>query len=237
MPRNFPLVVATLPQHLRTIMKYLPSLALLLAASVLARADLIVEQKMESAAMNGNVTMKIKGDQARMDMPSPAGQATVIMNIKTGEMTTLMHAQKMAMKMNINAMKQQSEALQKQAGIDPTKLEKPKATGVVEKVGEWTAEIYEFNVGSASGKLWVAKDFPNAQAIKDQLQKASAATSGGFDPSKLDVPGMVVKTQMATAGGAMTITLVKALETPVADSEFTLPTGYQEMTIPGAAPK
>lgn len=218
-------------------MKYLPSLALLLAASVLARADLIVEQKMESAAMSGTMVMKVKGDLARMDMPSPAGQATVIMNVKTGEMTTLMHAQKMAMKMNMNDMKEQREAMQKQAGLDPSKMEKPKATGVKEQVGEWATEIYEFTLGSSSGKLWVAKDFPNAQSIKDQLQKLSAANSSGFDPSKLDVPGMVVKTEMTTPAGAMTTTLIRAVEAPVADSEFVLPEGYQEMQIPGAAPR
>ncbi len=218
-------------------MKHLPCLALLLLISALARADVVVEQKMESAAMNGNMVMKIKGDQARMDMPSPAGEVTVIMNVTSGEMTTLMHAQKMSMKMNINALKQQTEAMQKQSGFDPSKMEKPKATGVTEKVGDWTAEVYEFSLGSSTGKLWVAKDFPNAQSIKDQMKKLSAANSSGFDPSKLDVPGMVVKTQMTTPVGAMTTTLVKAVEAPVADSEFTLPTGYQEMKIPGAAPR
>jgi hypothetical protein len=114
-------------------------------------------------------------------------------------------------------------------------MEKPKATGVIEKVGEWTAEIYEFGVGSSHGKLWVAKDFPNAQTIKDQLKKLSEASSSGFDPSKFDVPGMIVKTQMTTPVGAMTTTLIKAAETPVAESEFVQPTGYQEMKIPGAA--
>mgnify|MGYP006175120069 CR=1 FL=1 len=37
------------------------SLALLLAASLTVRADVVIEQKMESAMLNGNMTMKIKG--------------------------------------------------------------------------------------------------------------------------------------------------------------------------------
>ncbi len=92
------------------------------------------------------------------------------MNTKTGDMTTLIHSQKMAVKMNMNAMKQQ-------AGLDPSKLEKPKATGVTEKVGEWTAEIYEFSANGISGKAWVAKDFPNYEAFRDELKKLSAATA------------------------------------------------------------
>jgi hypothetical protein len=221
-------------------MKRLPLLALCLAASAASHADVFVEQKIESAALNGNMVMKVKGDQARMDMPSPAGEVTVIMNVATGEMTTLMHTQKMSMKMNLNAIKQQTEAAQKQSGVDPSKLEKPTATGVMEKVGEWTAEIYEFKLGGVTGKLWVAKDFPNAQSIKDQMKKLNAANAGGFDPNKMEVPGMIVKTQMTTPVGAMTTTLLKAEETPVAETEFALPTGYQEMkmpTPPGAAPK
>lgn len=221
-------------------MKPILCLALLLAASLTAHGDVVIEQKVESPAMNGAMTTKIKGDQARMDMPTPAGAATVLLNIKTGEMTSLIHAQKLAMKLSLDAVKQQTEAAQKQAGFDATKAEKPKATGVMEKVGEWDAEIYQFNVGTMTGKIWVAKDFPDAQLIKDELRKISAASASGFDPNKLDVPGMIVKSQMATPVGAMTTTLIKAAIAPVAEGEFTLPTGYQEMkmpTLPGAAPK
>ncbi len=219
-------------------MKTLLCITSLFVTAAFARADVTIEQKMESAMMNGNMTMKIKGDNARMDMPSPVGgNVTVIMNMKSGDMTTLMHAQKMAMKMNMNDAKKQTEAAQKAAGIDASKFEKPKATGTKEKVGAWDAEIYEFSMGGLSGKLWVAKDFPDAQVIKDQINKMSNAASGGFDPSKLDVPGMTVKTQISTPAGAMTTTLVKVSQDTVADTEFVLPQGYTEMkmpTLPGA---
>jgi hypothetical protein len=221
-------------------MKLLPTLAALVVAALTAHADVVIEQKMESAMLNGNMTMKIKGDQARIDMPSPAGQVTVIMNTKTGDMTTLMHAQKIAMQMNLNAVKQQTEAAQKAAGIDPSKFEKPKATGATEKVGEWTADVYEFNAGTTAVKMWAAKDFPNAQILKDELKKVSAANAGSFDPAKMDVPGMIVKSQMTTPAGPITSTLVKATQEPVADSEFTTPAGYTAMkmpTAPGAAPQ
>src|SRR4051812_48602043 len=105
-------------------MKLLSALALILAASLTAQADVVIEQKIESAMTNGSMIMKIKGDQARVDIPGPMGQMSVIMNVKTGEMTTLMHAQKMVMKSNLNDIKGQTEAAQKAAGIDPSKMEK-----------------------------------------------------------------------------------------------------------------
>ena len=214
-------------------MKTLLCITTLFVTAAFVRADVTIEQKMESAMMNGNMTMKIKGDNARMDMPSPVGgNVTVIMNMKSGDMTTLMHAQKMAMKMNMNDAKKQAEAAQKAAGIDPTKMEKPKATGTKEKVGAWDTEVYEFNLGGTSGKLWVAKDFPDAQVIKDQMNKMSNAAPGGFDPSKMDVPGMTVKTEIKTPVGNMTTTLVKVSQDPVADSEFVAPQGYNEMKMP-----
>ncbi|MCE9608776.1 MAG: DUF4412 domain-containing protein [Chthoniobacter sp.] len=215
-------------------MKLLLHIAPLVFAAVLARADLVIEQKMESAAMNGNVTMKVKGDQARMDMPNPVGgNVTMLINFKSGDMVTLMHQQKMAMKLNLADVKKQQDAGQKALGVDLAKIEKPKATGQKEKVGEYNTEIYEMNQGPIQAKMWVAKDFPNAQAIKDQMLKFSNSMgSAGFDPSKLDVPGMVVKSEMGTAAGKMTVTLVKAKEEPVDEKEFVKPEGYQELEMP-----
>jgi hypothetical protein len=208
-------------------MKLLPTLALFVVTTWTAHADVVIEQKLESAMMNGNMVMKIKGDQARIDMPSPAGQATAIMNIKTGDMTTLMHTQKIAMKMNIKAQ------LEAQKPTAAANTEKPKAIGT-EKVGEWTADVYEFNAGGVTGKIWAAKDFPNAQALRDELKKISAASASGFDPNTLDVPGMIVKWHMTTPAGPVTFTLVKATQEPVADSEFAIPAGYNEMKMPTA---
>jgi hypothetical protein len=139
----------------------------------------------------------------------------------------------MAMKMNLADVRKQQEAGQKALGVDPSKLEKPKPTGQKEKVGEHDTEIFEMNQGSLQARLWIAKDFPNAQSIKDQMNKLSSSMGGGgFDPSKVDVPGMVVKSEVNTPVGKMTITLVSAKEQAVDDKEFVKPEGYQEMQMP-----
>lgn len=216
-------------------MKRTVVLATLLLATAIARADIVVEQKMESAMMNGNITMKVKGNKARMDMPGPMGNQTMIFNNDSGEMLTLMHSQKMSMKVNYDTIRQQAEAQQKAAGIDPATMAAPKPTGTKEKIGEWDAEIYEYQVGQAKGRLWVAKDYPNGKAINDQINAVSAKmAAGGIDPSKLNVPGMVVKTEMSTPGGKFTTTLVKATEQPVPDTEFAAPSDYKEMKMPSA---
>ena len=230
----FPFHTATLQSTVSVSMKLFLRIAPLFLAAAFARADIIIEQKMESPMITGNVTMKVKGDQARMDMPSPrGGNVTTLMNFKSGEMVTFMHQEKLAMKMNLSDIKKQQEAGQKELGVDPSKIEKPKATGQKEKVGEYETEIFEMNQGQLQAKLWIAKDFPNAQPIKDQMAKLSSSMGGaGFDPAKMDVPGMVVKSEVSTRDGKMTITLLKAKEEPVDDKEFVKPEGYQEMQMP-----
>src|ERR1043166_4939488 len=56
-----------------------------------ARADLTIVQKVEGAGQGGEMTIKIKGDKARIDT-SP--KLTTIIDGKTGEITNLMNDQK-----------------------------------------------------------------------------------------------------------------------------------------------
>jgi hypothetical protein len=211
------------------------AIAALLTISATSFADVVIEQKLESGFVNGNMIMKIKGDKARMDMPAgDAGDITVLMDTKSGQMATLMHSQKMAMKMNLDTAKKAAEQQAKAQNIDPSKMEKPKSTGKTEKVGQWDAEVYEGKLGDSPAKFWVAKDFPNYKNIMEQMNKLSAATgSAGFDPSKLDLGGMIVKSEMSGPTGKVTTTLVKATEEAVDDSVFKMPEGYKEMALPG----
>jgi hypothetical protein len=201
-------------------------LALLTITSV--RADLVIEQKMESHVMNGNSTMKIKGDKARIDMPPVplAGNMSMLIDSTSGQITTLAHGQKIAVKMKMGDVKKAAE----QQKVDLSKVEAPKATGQKEKVGEWNCEIYDVSMGGMTGKMWVTKDLPNYKAVMDQMNKMNAAMSMimGFDASKLQVDGMTVKSEMSTQLGKMTTTLVKVTEAAVPDSEFEVPADYKE---------
>lgn len=200
------------------------------------RADVIITQKMESAMMNGEMTMKIKGEKGRVDMPAgPAGAMSMIIDGATGDVSTVMNGQKMVMKMAGAQLKSAVEQAKKATGDAP--VEKPKATGAKEKVGEWDAEIYESKMGGQIAKIWVAKDFPNAVKLKAEMMKMSKAMGqGAMDTATMDLPGMPVKTEVNTAAGKMTMILTKAVEQPVDAAEFEVPKDYKEMAMP-ALPK
>lgn len=219
-------------------MNTLPAIALIVLSVLTAHADIVIEQDMVSEAITGKVVTKMKGDLIRMDLPSPAGQMTSIINFKTGEMTNILHAYKRIVKADLNATKKLLEAKLKADGA-LAKVDKPQATGVTETIGQWTADVYEFRSAGMNGKLWVVKDFPNAETIRKEMKKINEASSSRVAPSDMDVPGMVVKSTVVTTAGSMsTTTLVKAREEAVADSEFTLPAGYTELKMqPGAALK
>lgn len=207
-------------------MKPLLLLALLSTAASL-QADVVIEQKLESAAINGVMTMKIKGDHARMDMPSPAGQMSAITDLKAGQIVTLLPAQKMAMKMSIDDAKKAAQ------GQVPDATAAPKDTGKKEKVGDYDCEIYTIDAAGTTATMWVAKGYPNYKKFLEETKKLSALSQTGIDPNKFDLGGMVVKTEMNTAIGKMSMTLISAKEEPVPDSEFVVPQGYTEMQMPG----
>jgi hypothetical protein len=211
-------------------MKLAIAFSTLLLSVALVRADFVIEQKIESAMINGALVYKIKGDNARVDMPNPlGGKTTTIINGATGDMTTLMEAQKMAMKMNLKDIQKAAAAA---AQPDLSALA-PKPTGEKEKVGEWNTEIYEVKVGETTVKMWVAKDFPNGKAIREAMSKtAKSMAGGGFDPSKFEVPGMTVKTEAGTPIGKMVTTLLSVKEEVIPESEFVVPPGYTTMPAP-----
>lgn len=207
-------------------------LASLLAISLTgtAMADVVIEQRIQSAMQkDGTMTVKIKGQKARVDMTD----MTLLINTQTGDMATLSHKEKMIMKLNMNALQKATEGKQKEEGYDPAKVE-TKSTGAFEQVGQWKAEVYEFKTADKTGKLWAVRDFPDADIFKAELKKISTASTHGYDYAKVDVPGMIVKSQASTPIGPVTVTLVKASQTPVADAEFTIPKGYSAPKIPTA---
>ena len=234
--------------HTPFIMKPAHLLIPLLATLTAARADLVIEQKMESALQNGNMTMKIKGEKIRTDMEAgPAGAISSIVDITSGDSLTLMHAQKMAMKTSGAQTKQMVEAIKKQLGAaadGKSPASKPTDTGKSEKVGNYNAEIYTWTNPTGTYTFWVAKDFPNYAKIKDQLDKlnkaAAAGMGQGMAPDYGALPGMAVKTMIEMSGQKVTTTIVSVKEEPVDAALFDAPKDYQQMAQPGlppAAPK
>lgn len=209
------------------------SFAVLLLAPPFAKADWVMVQKTNTAGREDQITTKIKGDQARVDM---GAKMTVIVGAEG--MTMLMHEQKMMMKRDLASIKAVVEASGKAA--QGKEVAKPVATGQKEKVGEWDAEIYTWEGPMGKGRFWVAKDFPKhaeISALSDKLGKTVGSSMAGFAPQASDFNGMVVKSEMTMMGKSVSTMLVSAKEEEVDAKEFVPPQDYNEMKMPGAPPK
>ncbi len=213
----------------------LPTLAhtllALLCSATFAQADWVLVQKTTVEGEQKEMTTKIKGEQARVDV---GGEMTMILD--ASGMTMLMHAQKVMMKADPATMKAMMEASAKAA--DPTKDQpkaKPAATGEKEKLGEWNTEIFTWEGSMGKGRFWVTKDIAKSaeiNAVSDRLGKAMGNPMASVVPLASDFDGMVVKSEMTMMGKTITTTLSSVAEQDIDVKEFALPEGYTTMTMP-----
>jgi hypothetical protein len=211
-----------------------------------ARADLVMQQNIESAMINGVVTTQIKGDKIRVDMPAtPQGAMSTIMDLSSGDSVTLMHQQKLAMTVPGTQMKQMVENMKALRATTGTNAAPPQFhdTGKAEKVGDFDTEIYTWSTpDGANQTVWVARNYPNYAHIKFQMDALNnspiSQLSKGAAPDISTLPGMVIRTQMERDGQKVISTLVSAKENSVDAAIFQTPKDYKEMGQPGpgAAP-
>lgn len=202
-------------------MKPLSFLAALLLTLVpaTARADLTLVQKSDAAGAKNPMVMKVKGTKIRIDSGS---DQTNLIDTATGEMTVLIHPTKQMTKANYKAGPMAAEIAKSVAAAS---LHRPLSTGKTEKVGAYDCEIHEWDFGGGiKSKLWVAKNFPNYEAIKPDLATLSAL--GGANVLT-DINGMVVKNHIDLGGATATTTLEDVKTTPLLDSDFLVPAGYE----------
>ena len=86
------------------------SLVLLACSTVITRADVTIVQKVEGVGPVAEMTIKIKGDKARIDATP---QMTSIVDGKSGEMINLMKDQKVAVRISAEKMKAAAEMVSK----------------------------------------------------------------------------------------------------------------------------
>lgn len=224
-------------RHLATLTMKLISLLWLCNACLLVstRADLTIVQKVEGAGPSGEMTIKIKGEKARMEV-SP--EATMIMNGKTGEMTTLMNDQKRFMRMSGEKMRAMTQMADQFASNNKQTAEKAKLTptGKKEIINGYEAEEYTSETPKYKASYWLTTRFPNYSEILKQLK---AMQPDWMDLSKQgmpdyrDLPGLPIRTRMTFQGKEFTITISSIKQDPVSDAEFSIPKDFQEMQMPG----
>ena len=209
----------------------LAACAWLCAAVALARADLVIVQKVEGGGQSGEQTIRIKGDKSRTDL---APGVSMITDGASGEMVTLLHSARTFLKVPAAQTKAMLGQLQK---LRPNgEAPKLQPTGKKEKIGEFECEIFTVSLGTLNATYWLAKDFPNYPAILAQLEKfqagAISAMGQGVLPELKDFPGMAVKTEIVMNGKKIVTTLVSANEEEVNATAFNIPAGYKETTSP-----
>jgi hypothetical protein len=217
----------------------LPSLfALLLALSLplTLRADLTIQEKVEGAGPVSNVTVKIKGDMARIEA-SP--QVTSIINGKTGDMISLMNDQKVAVRMSAQKLKAATEMMKKYNARDSSQksdnaVHKLQPTGKKDKIGGYDTEEYVQDSPDLKASFWIATNYPDAANILKQLQTLSSEfmKQTAKMPDYRDFPGFPLKTVFTVNGTQVTSTVVSVKTDSLDASQFTVPADYHEMQTP-----
>ena len=206
-------------------------LALLLAAvlATAAHADLTITQKVQQEAQPAadlTVTMKIKGQKMRMDA-SP--KISTIIDLKSGDIQNLMHDQKMVMTIPGALMK----SMQQAAAPAAAGTEVPKPTGNKETISGFACEEYTLNSQGAKVNVWLTKDLPAAQKIMSEVAALSPNDPFQLALKGREIDGFPLRTVIETPGGGKTTMTVLAVnESPLADSEFSVPSGYKAMQMP-----
>ena len=190
------------------------------------RADIVLTQHTLAGAAKTPVitTMSIKGDKIRSDNDTTT---TVIMNTATGDMTTLMHEQKMVIKVNTKDLPKPADV----PGFDPKSLlPKITATGQFLFNDTDTTEIYTSEAYGMVMKMWMCTNYPGYDKLKAELKTLAKLSSPGA-PSGPEVPGMMLQSEYEAGGVKFVTKLVSLDDKPLGDDLFVIPADYK---APGA---
>src|SRR6266705_5932867 len=208
--------------------------------------------KGEDTAPASNVTIRIKGDKARIDA-SP--KLSTIVDGTTGDVVNLMNEQKTVVRLSRDKVKAVTEMLNKFAGNNNKEkegAEKPKLTptGQKETITGYETEKYTYDGPDFKATYWIAPNYPDGPAILGQLQSIKSEFWDAANtkmPDFRDFPGLptqmrIIVGKQNAAGGhdasasghptEITSTITGVSLNSIADSEFTVPADFKETKLP-----
>lgn len=219
------------------------SVALFACFAFLARvllADMTIVQSLQSDMMPGQaqkestMTMIIKGQKARVDLPG--SQMSSIIDLKAGKMYTLAHKQKQIMAISVEDLKKVSES----ATRTPAGQAKPSVakTGKTEVIQGHKCAQYEIKSSAANSSIiycWITAEIDGAEM--EPFQSLGGSLGGFVGLAGAEKPkGMVMRSEsnMSVMGRNISSkSEVKSIKRdPVADSIFVLPSDYTVMEMP-----
>ena len=198
-----------------------------------SQADLTIEQKVDGAGGIHKLTLKVKGDKARVDI-NP--QISTIIDAKTGDVTTLLHDKKTIMRVSGEKAKAMAEMAKSFAKEETPEQAVPKATGKKETINGYETDEYVTDSAKYHASYWVAKNYPNYENILKQMmimqQGAFAALTKGM-PDYHILPGLPLRTEIKVPGQEDVTSTIESLKTDfLLESDFAIPAGYSEMKMP-----
>jgi hypothetical protein len=192
-------------------------------------------QKVEGAGPVAEMTIKIKGDKARIDATP---QMSTIIDGQTGEMINLMNDRKTAVRISAEKVKAASEMISKFADKTKNKAaEKPKltATGKKQTVDGYETDEYVYEGPDLKATYWIAPKYPDGAAILKEMQSLKSDTwtaNIAKMPDYRDFPGVPIKTVISIGNNQITSTVTSIKRDPVDNAEFTIPKDFREMKTP-----
>lgn len=193
-----------------------------------ARADWTITQKAEGGINSSQMTLRIKGDKARLDVST---QISVLTDLATGDSTTLNHTSRVFLRIPASEAAKMRDAalgLKDGAAIAAPALT---PTGRKEKLGEHECEVFTWALGELKVTDWIAAGYSNYLPILTVLarfQNAGLAKAAQpLMPPLESFPGMVIKREMNHRGTITTTTLLSAKEAPLDAKLFDVPGDYK----------
>jgi hypothetical protein len=205
----------------------------------IARADLTVVQSIETSAGTNTVTLKIKGERARIEA-NP--KSSMIVDAKSGEVVTLIPEQMAVMRLSGEKARVLGNKARTLLKDTDTSLEiaTPKPTGRKEKINGYEAEEYVAETPKYRATYWVAKRYPDYQTILRQmklLQNNIFASVRKTMPEYYDFPGLPIRTKIKLQGQEEATTTITSISIgSIPDSEFVVPSDYAEIHLPDFEP-
>ena len=194
------------------------------------------------------MTIKVKGDKARIDAPS---QITAIFDGTTGELINLLNDQKTVVRISPDKMRAVADMLNK-FGNNKAGSQKPTLTptGQKETINGYDTDQYTYDGPDFKAIYWIAPTYPNGAAVLAQLQSIKSEFWDAANtkmPDFRDFPGLPVQMRIIVgkqnaAGGhdacasghptEITSTITGVSLDSVADREFTVPADFKETKLP-----
>jgi hypothetical protein len=199
------------------------SLALVLSITAV-QADLVMDLNWGSPMIK--VTTKIKRDKILFDIYVNENKGgSLIADLKTGDYFDIQHWSKKIIKNSLIPTNYTND-------FEKTASPKFQDIGKTEMLNGYEAEIYEWkNLDGITEKLWVAKNYPNFEVIKKDLEKLDKFNDKKWILNFGSLSGMPLKLLIPDKDGnaqgrGLTFTLLSAKEEPIDDSVFELPKDY-----------